>query len=393
MEENAQPPLIEAPPPVAPLAPPPPPPPLMPPPLIAPASPTPLPRRGRGWMVFALVLLLLLGLSLFYNVNHLFSNVLHGRGVKYSSRAVGPRLDEVTTEDNDAVNKIAVVEVKGVITSQTIGQDGYSMVEVIKAELKRAEEDERVKAVILKVDSPGGEVLASDEIYRAISDFQKNDKAGKPVIAAMGDLAASGGYYVSTPCRWIVANELTITGSIGVIMHSWNYRGLMDKVGLRPEVYKSGKFKDMLSPEREPEQITPEEREMVQSLINETYARFKSVVQAGREQAHKKNKDQGHPLSTDWKDYADGRVLSGREALKHGFVDELGNFEDAVSRAKGLAGISNANLIEYQQRYDLSDLFHLFGKSEGRVLKLDLGADFPKLRAGQPYFLSPSFVR
>jgi protease-4 len=176
-------------------------------------------------------------------------------------------------------------------------------------------------------------------------------------------------------------------------MHSWNYRGLMDKVGLRPEVYKSGKFKDMLSPEREPEQITPEEREMVQSLINETYARFKSVVQAGREQAHKKNKDQGHPLSTDWKDYADGRVLSGREALKHGFVDELGNFEDAVSRAKGLAGISNANLIEYQQRYDLSDLFHLFGKSEGRVLKLDLGADFPKLRAGQPYFLSPSFVR
>src|SRR5205807_5034270 len=156
--------------------------------------------------------------------------------------ASGPRLEEVIIEDNDAANKIAVVDIEGIITSKVIDGGGYNLVDIVKAQLKHAEDDDKVKAVILKVDSPGGEVLASDEIYRLISDFQK--KSSKPVIGSMGNLAASGGYYVSAPCRWIVANDLTITGSIGVILHSWNYRGLMNKVGLRPDTYKSGKFKD-----------------------------------------------------------------------------------------------------------------------------------------------------
>jgi protease-4 len=217
----------------------------------------------------------------------------------------------------------------------------------------------------------------------------------------MGNLAASGGYYVSAPCQWIVANDLTITGSIGVIMHSWNYRGLMNKVGLRPETYKSGKFKDMLSGERNPEEIPPEEREMVQTLIDETYGKFKKVVGDGRKLAHDKNKDnkdkfdQGTELSPNWTDYADGRVLSGTEAHKLGFVDQLGNFTDAVKRAKTIAGISDANLIEYQQHYDLSDIFRLFGQTgqnQSRVVKVDLGMDTPKLQAGQLYFLSPTFT-
>ena len=174
--------------------------------------------------------------------------------------------------------------------SRAIDQGGYSMVDVIKAQLKRAEEDDKVKAVILKVDSPGGEVLASDEISRAIGEFQTKPH-GKPVVCSMGSLAASGGYYVSAPCRWIVANELTITGSIGVIMSTWNYRGLMDKVGVRPETFKSGKYKDMLSGSREPDCITQEERDMVQALINETYGKFKNVVAAGRKWA--RDKEQG----------------------------------------------------------------------------------------------------
>jgi len=262
---------------------------------------------------------------------------------------------------------------------------------VIKAQLKRAEEDERVKAVILKVDSPGGEVLASDEISRAIADFQAKPQ-GRPVVCSMGDLAASGGYYVSAPCRWIVANDLTITGSIGVILSTWNYRGLMDKVGLRPETFKSGKYKDMLSGSREPDSITPEEREMVQSLIDETYQKFKGVVETGRKRAQEKNKNKGRSLSEDWADYADGRILSGTEAFKLGFVDELGTFDDAVKRAKTIAGIHKANLVEYQQRYDLSDLFRLFGQTDSKVVKVDLGMDTPKLRAGQLYFLSPTFL-
>jgi protease-4 len=272
-----------------------------------------------------------------------------------------------------------------------VDQAGYNMVDVIKAQLNRAKDDRRVKAVILKVDSPGGEVLASDEIYRALADFQK--KSGKPVVCSMGSLAASGGYYISSPCRWIVANDLTITGSIGVILHTWNYRGLMDKIGLRPEVFKSGKYKDMLSGERETNEIPPEERVMVQGLIDETYQKFKDVVAAGRDAAHAKNKKLGRPLAQDWANYADGRVLSGTQAFDLGFVDEIGDFQDAVDRAKQIAGIHQANLIEYRERYDISNILRLLGQSElSHSVKLDLGMDLPKLRAGELYFLSPTFI-
>jgi protease-4 len=345
-------------------------------------------------MVFAIILLFLLALSLFGNLTGMMGNLVSSKGKHI--RAVGPKLEEVITEDNDAVDKIAVIEVQGIISSRSLDQSGYNMVDLIKAQLKRAEEDTKVKAVIIKVDSPGGEVLASDEIYRAIYDFQKT-ASHKPVVASMGNLAASGGYYVSAPCQWIVANELTITGSIGVIMHSWNYRGLMNKVGLQPETYKSGKFKDMLSGERNPDEIPPEERAMVQSLIDETYSKFKGVVAKGRADAHEKNKrnssnEQGRTLSSEWEQYADGRVLSGNEAFKLGFVDQKGNFEDAATRAKSLAGISAANLVQFQQRYDISDLFRLFGQSESKVVKLDLGVEAPKLQVGQLYFLAPTFV-
>ena len=340
-------------------------------------------------MIVALVLLVLLGMSVIANLSHLLSGF--GPMKVARSNSVGPRLEEVSTEDNGASSKIAVVEIDGIITSRALDQGGYNMVDVIKAQLKRAEEDDKVKAVILKVDSPGGEVLASDEISRAIAAFQTKLR-GKPVVCSMGGLAASGGYYVSAPCRWIVANDLTITGSIGVIMSMWNYRGLMDKVGVRPQTFKSGKYKDMLSGSREPDSITPEEREMVQSLIDETYGKFKSVVQTGRNRAQEKNRDKGRALSDDWADYADGRILSGTEAFKLGFVDELGTFDDAVKRAKSIVGISRANLIEYQQRFDISDLFRLFGKSESKVVKVDLGMDVPKLQAGQLYFLSPTFL-
>ena len=344
-------------------------------------------------MIVALVLFVFLGISVLYNLGNFARNVLRGHGSRYS-RTVGPRLEEAIYEDNDAANKIAIVEVDGIITGRVIDQSGYSLVDVIKAQLHRAEEDDRVKAVLLKVDSPGGEVLASDDIYRAIRDFQM--RTHKPVVASMGSLAASGGYYISSPCRWIVANELTITGSIGVIMSSWNYRGLMDKVGVLPQTFKSGKYKDMLSGSREPDSISPEEKAMVQGLIDETFARFKSVVEEGRMQAHEKNKDtkdKGHALSDDWKEYADGRVLSGTEALKLGFVDQLGGFDDAVDQAKRIAGISQANLIQYQQRFDLSDLFRLFGKSDANSrIKVDLGMDIPKLQAGKLYFLSPTFL-
>lgn len=388
---------------IPPATPPPPPPPAFtqPPPVIVPPSQPRPPRRGRGWMIFAIILLVLLGLSMLVNFSQFASSVMHvstGRSVS-STRYAGPRLEETVLEDNGAGNKIAVLEVNGIITSSPLNQQGYTMVDVIKAQLDRAREDRRVKAVILRVDSPGGEVLASDEISEAIKNFQEGRKSNgqdldkskaKSVIVSMGNLAASGGYYISAPCRYIVANKMTITGSIGVIMHGWNYRGLIDKIGIVPETYKSGKFKDMLSGSRETNSIPPEEHAMVQALIDEVYGDFKDVVAQGRKDAHNHNKD-CRELADNWTDYADGRVLSGTEAEKLGFVDKVGNFQTAVQSAKDIAGISEANLVRYQEHYDLSDFFHMFGesKSDAKSIKVDLGFDAPRLQEGHLYFLSP----
>jgi protease-4 len=345
-------------------------------------------------MVLALILIVLLGFSMLLNMSQFFSGLTHGHtAAKHGSRGGGPRLNEVTVEDNDATDKVALIEVEGIITGRTKDQGGYNLIELVRAQLERARTDKDVKAVLLKVDSPGGEVLASDEINRAIVEFQRD--CNKPVVASMGSLAASGGYYVSAPCRWIVANDLTITGSIGVIMSTYNYRGLMDKVGLVPVTFKSGKFKDMLSGSREPDSITQEEKDMIQSLINETFGKFKTVVRDGRTHAYEANKkaaDQGRALDAHWENYADGRVLSGTEALKLGFVDELGNFQDAFKRTRMMAGVKKANLVQYQQRYDLADFFKMFGSTDAKAVKIDLGVEAPKLQAGQLYFLAPNFV-
>ena len=395
MEENVMPPAPEP----SPAAPAPTPPPLRqaPPPFTPPAyamAPA-RPRGGSGWKIFAIVCGVLLLVSLAFNSLHIFSGLLSSEGgMTAGHRSVGPRLQENWLKDHDGPDKIAIIPVEGVIMGKGMGR-GAGLVEVVAEQFKRAAEDKHVKAVVLKVNSPGGEVLASDDIYRVIDQFQT--KTGKPVVASMGSLAASGGYYVSAPCRWIVANELTITGSIGVIMHGYNFRGLMDKVGVRPEVFKSGKFKDMLSPDKREEDISAEEREMVQSMVNETFDKFKSIVAEGRGAAAKKNAgagDAGRALVDNWAQYADGRILSGKEALNKGFVDELGNLDTAVARAEKLAKISGANLIEYQPVFDLGDLFGLFGQSaqaqsEARTLKIDVGFDAPKLQLGRMYFMCP----
>jgi len=373
------------------------PPPLIPPPPRLAVPPTPPRRTGGGWKVATIILACLLAITLVLNPLHVLRLLV--KGAAAPTRTAGPKLEEAVVEDNDSPNKIAIMSVEGVITSDLLEHGNYGMVEFIKDQLKSAADDDRVKAVVLKVNSPGGEVLASDEISSAITKFQ-ND-SGKPVIVSIESLAAAGGYYVSAPCRWIVANELTITGSIGVIMHTYNYRGLMNIVGLRPLVYKSGRYKDMLSGEKDLDKLTEQEKEdlateekMVKDLINETFDKFKSVVSEGRKQSNKKNQQEkdAQPLASNWASYADGRILSGKEAHQLGLVDELGNFEVAVKRARKLAKIDNANLIKYQQTFDLSNLLKLLGKSEPPRIKVDVGLEAPKLKVGQLYFLSPTFA-
>ena len=292
----------------------------------------------------------------------------------------GTRYEEVTVRAGDSDQRIAVIPVNGIITSY--GSMGDSMVTQIKKQLAFAAKDSRIKAVILRIDSPGGEVLASDEIARAIREFQED--TDKPVIASMGGLAASGGYYIAAPCDHIVANELTITGSIGVIMQSINMHGLFDKVGIKPVTYKSGKNKNMLDPFSPTSETTDEQKQILQGFIDETYQQFVKVVEDGR----------GTKLAKNWEDSADGRILTGKQAEKLGMVDELGNFDDTVETVEGLMKISkgDARLVRHDPPMNFGGLFRLLGQAEeknsGTTVKLDLGLDLPKLKVGMPYFLS-----
>lgn len=346
-------------------------------------------------MWFSLLLIGMLATSLLLNLAVGFRGLRKTFGTVHS-RHLDDNLSEEVVENNDSSHKIVVIRIEGMIGGQSADLDGSTLAELVRDQLDRAAADSAVKAVILKVDSPGGEVLASDEIYQRVRDFQKKPN-GKPVVASMGNLAASGGYYVSAPCRWIVANELTLTGSIGVIMHGLNYRGLMDKVGVRPQVFKSGRFKDMLSPVKTPEEESAEEKAMVQEMVMETYAKFRSVVEEGRGWAASQNagaddeKDRGRKLVRNWGDYADGRILSGKSAYEKGFVDELGNFDTAVARAQDLAGIDDCNVVEYRLPFRFGGLLRLLGQTGARGVKVDLGFDFPRLASGRLYFLAPTF--
>jgi protease-4 len=338
-------------------------------------------------MIVAVLLAGLLALSLLVNMQQLFRAV----SFRATPTAAGRNgLHEVMLEFRHSRHKIAVIDVTGMIIGDSWDGRSYGMVTVLQDQLDRAAEDPNVQAVLLRIDSPGGEVVAADTISRAIATFQAETQ--KPIVAYLGGLAASGGYYVAAPCQWIVSNELTITGSIGVIMQGYNYRGLMDKIGIRPQIFKSGKFKDMLSGSKSEEETLPQEREMVQGLIDETFARFKDVVRTGRSSARDRNDPLGRPLRDDWEEFADGRILSGKQAFSIGFVDELGDVETAVQRALGLAEIPNANLVQYQRQFGLGNLFRLLGETESRAVRIDLGVDALPIQPGRLYYLLPTVV-
>ena len=152
----------------------------------------------------------------------------------------------------------------------------------------------------------------------------------------------------------------------------------------------------MLSCTKRPDEISDEERAMVQKMVDETYEKFKDVIKNGRKAANGSNEkraEKGRRLSDSWTDYADGRVLSGKEAYELGLIDELGGWEIAIRRARKLANIESANLIQYHQRVDFSSLFRLLGKSQDTKIKIDVGFEAPKLKAGYLYFLSPLLIR
>ncbi|HET6645278.1 MAG TPA: signal peptide peptidase SppA, partial [Fimbriimonadales bacterium] len=249
-----------------------------------------------------------------------------------------PRFREVILERgiDRSANKIAVISLRGIISTGVRGAVGESMVDDLRWQFDQARKDDNVRAVVFEVDSPGGEVTASDMIYHAVA----KTRAQKPVIVYMESLAASGGYYVSCGGKYLMANETSITGSIGVIIQTLNYQQLFDKIGLAAVIFKSGKFKDMLNGARP---ITPEEREYIQSFVMKTYEKFLGIVA----------RERNLPADALRNGIADGRILSGRDALEYKLIDGLGQIEDAYAKAKELGRAPNAKIVKYSPPFSL----------------------------------------
>ena len=273
--------------------------------------------------------------------------------------------------------KIAQISLRGIITSAEPGTLGDTMVDDLKLQLKQAVADDKVKSIVLYVDSPGGEVTASDIIYQAVVAARSK----KPIVVYMGSLAASGGYYVACGGSHLIANETTFTGSIGVIMQAFHYKALLDKVGLEVITFKSGKFKDMLSGSRD---LTDEEKAYTQSLIDQTYSKFVGIV------ARERKLDEAALRAG----VADGRVVSGLDAVKEKLIDGTGSVEDAYKKAMELGAADGAAVIKYESGMKLGKLLKLLGKSDPASSKVEVSLSsglLPKLETGRLYYL-PAFL-
>jgi protease-4 len=259
--------------------------------------------------------------------------------------AGGPTVPTVYAEEyvaGDGASKIAVVPVEGTIASadNTLGgTQPTATPEGLADALRQAGQDTSVVAVVLEVNSPGGGVTASDEMHQSILDFRKN--TGKPVVVSMGDTAASGGYYISTAADRIVANETTLTGSLGVIFQLNNFAEVADKYGIKQVVIKSGKYKDMGNAFRK---MTPEEREIFQSIVDESYSEFVDVISEGRKIPEDRVRE-----------IADGRVYSGIQARDLGLVDSFGDLDEASATAGRLADAKDTSVVRYVQEPTLTE--------------------------------------
>ncbi len=286
-----------------------------------------------------------------------------------------PRFREILLQrgGRGTADKIAVITMRGLISSSLPGTVTDSMVDDMRAGLQQARDDNHVKAIVLEVDSPGGEVTASDAIYSALI----KTRARKPVVVYMDSLAASGGYYVSCGGKYLMASDTTITGSIGVIIQTLNYEQLFNKIGLASVIFKSGKFKDMLNGARP---ITPEERELVQSFIMKSYDKFLGIVA----------KERNLPADLLRNTIADGRILSGKDAFDSKLIDGLGELDDAFAKAKQLGNAPEAKVVKYGPPFSLSRFLRIFGEADSKI-ELQLPKQLiPQLESGRAYFL-PSY--
>jgi protease IV len=264
---------------------------------------------------------------------------------------------EEIIEEGNSLDKILVLNVNGVIQDtgedvtsffSTAGYQHQTFLDMVEA----AGEDDSVKGVILRVNSPGGGVVESAEIHKKLIELTKKSK--KPLYVSMGTTAASGGYYISTAADKIFAAPDTLTGSLGVIMQSINYGELAEKYGVKFETIKSGPYKDIFSPTRD---MTEEERKILQSMVDNAYKGFVNVITEGR------------PLSEEEvRKVADGRIYDGRQAKENNLIDELGYFDDTVAAMKKDLDLEEAQVVEYGDSLGLDSFLSM---SVSKVFKED----------------------
>ncbi len=302
---------------------------------------TKTPKKRTGWRIFWGIILVMSVLA-----NIVLFMVLIGVVAVFAAGQKGIFTEEVI-QAGPRTTKIAVITVQGIINGEK-ARDIYS-------QIKTAKEDERVKGLIIRVNSPGGTISASDEIYNEILKYRA--KADKPVVAFMQGVAASGGYYTSVACEKIIAEPTTITGSVGVIAGHFIFQELLEqKLGILPVIFKSGEKKDWPSPFQP---ITEEQRQYIQEkLIVPAYNRFVKVVADGREAL----------TLADVKRLADGSIYGAEEALAEKLIDKIGYLDEAIEQVKSLAGIEKAQVVEYRRPFSLS---YLLSSRSKNILKID----------------------
>lgn len=277
------------------------------------------------------------------------------------------------TIENEKANKdlVAIVDVDQVISSY----QGYS--DGLIQQIKDLRLNKKVKAVILNLNTPGGEVTATDEIYHEIQKLRKEKK----VIACIRSIAASGGYYLAAGCDYIVSNRTSLTGSIGVIIGTYNMADMLEKVGVKPVIYKSGDLKDVLSSSRKlNESEQKRQDELVQAMVDESFEEFAKIVATGRKLPLERVKGEG---------IGDARIMSGAKALEVGLVDELGYLEDAFAQAKKLAGLDKANLVRSKSPQTLREILFGFQSQFDKGVVEELSQKGFILKPGRIYYLAP----
>jgi protease-4 len=268
--------------------------------------------------------------------------------------------------EGDGTRKILLLDISGTISEQEksgglLGQPTSSMVSLIRESLQKAEKDDDVAGIILRINSPGGTVTASDIIHHDLGAFKKRKKI--PLQACIMGVGASGGYYVAAAADGITAHPTAITGSIGVLLMKFNVTGLMGKIGVEEQTIKSGDKKDILSPFRK---ATPEEERLVQGIIDQLYGRFLEV--AVSRPGNRLSREQLRPL-------ADGRIYTAGQALEAGLIDRIGYLDDVISRMRTAVGDEKARVVSYYRKGSYKGSIYADAGEKNRLMEMFGGLD------------------